>query len=502
MAGAINQVTSGTGRYDWAAAPGIREQAATIARSEDMAAARAFLAEHPGARSVLDDELLRTRQYHMIHALSARAPLLVAQAQNSGSDTPLILRMPGGRQFHASEIALIKHNAQRFADQLSASTGQRFSAAEAERVLAQAAYWRINPGAAEPEQAHLAKAAFDFLAAINPRELLPADPSVPGAQQAFYFSSTPMQRADSRIYSATLQSHAEFYRGNGLLRDPGGAAARVEEFNRRLTNAENWTFSAPAIAAGTVLVPIAPTLVANARFYVLANPMAAMEGTELVGGFILGDALPAGASLGPAAAVAIAARTEGNFMQRAGRAFSELFDTPARETVQRIQSSIVRAVAAGNRQRAEELARGVVDIIGTKGRIGEAATREFVESQGYEVIGKLVNGSDNGFDLVARAANGRIAIIEVKATSTGERTAERKLQSEAKSYFDRVFNSADQGKGRYANITPESRPVLERLREARRNGEDFDYRWAVVYMSEDHQVQGLVMDRWAQTLGR
>ena len=479
--------------------PSIRERAAEIARGGDLASARAFLDEHPAARTALEEELVRARQYGVIHQLSD-APRNVAQIQSTQSDATLTVAAPGGRQFHENEIALIQQNAPRFANHLAARTGQPFSVQDAERILAQTAYARINPGAPEPERPQFERAALDFLAGINPRTLLGADTTVPGAQQAFYFSSSPAQRTDSRIYANTLQSHASFYENNGLLRDPGGTAQRAETFERRMATAHALTVAAPFIASSLVVAPVAPTIVANAQYYVLTHPTAAMEGADLVGGFLLGDALPTATSLGPAAAAAIAARTEGNLLQRGGRVLSELFDTPARESVQRIRQSVAHAVEAGNAQRIREVANGTLADIKAQGRIGEAATRAFVEKQGYEVLGTLANRSNQGLDIVARAKDGHIVIIEVKGTTTSKRVAEKGLQSDALDNFDRIYDSAKAGKGRYANLTDESKPVLEALEQARAKGTSFDYRWAVVYLNEDRSVQGLVMDRWAQAV--
>ena len=419
----------------------------------------------------------------------------------------IVPTLPGGRQFHPEEIQLLSSAGPGFRRFLR-GFGLDVTSAEAQRFLAQVAYARINPGAAEPEPLVAGNGvsiaehvAIDYLGNLGrnrPAGPVPMseDPNVQGSGQIFPFSSSSEQRVNSKIFATTLVTHPEFYARNRLIRDLEGAPARMKSYAENIATADAWTAAAPFIGAGVVAIGAAPTLVSNGYFFVLSRPGSAIEGAELVGGFLLGDALPTGLALGAPAMAALASQSD----IPAWRLFRNIFNTTGRQSGRRVQGAVADAVDAGARQKAIELANGTIhagaqrwQTLQAKGRIGEAAVEAFVRKHGdWEVLGSLKNASDNGIDLVARGPDGRIIVIEVKTTTTLKRQNPRGNQR----HPQRIVGDILAGTGPYKNLTSESAAVLKDVQAAIKAGASVETRWAMVYIDDQYDVLGLVIDKW------
>lgn len=414
-------------------------------------------------------------------ARAAEPESVVAEGDGDGA-------LPGGRQLHEWEIALIEENAHLFARRF------RMNQEDAERLLAQTAYKRINPGAPDIQFGRtLTHRAIEFLNQMGraQRGLLPGDPEADTYTEVNYFNRDPLTQRDGSVYARTLVTNEDFYNRNGLLRDGAGRAARAQLFETRMADVERWTLAAPGIAATLVLAPLAPVMINGVRASIYTNPFAWYEGGEIAGGFLLGDALPAGSALG---ASALMANESGDLLSAAWRGLRRIFTPNAMRRAEQMRSAAGAAVEAGGVQRALEAQAGRLASIGAKGRIGEAATVAFFEGQGYEALGPLRNASGQGLDHVFRAADGSLVVVETKASSLLERPSVSGRAANPQAWVRDILRDAGAGTGRYARLSPDSRAAFNALRA---NGSrPLIFQQSSVYLDNSLNVRGLIVDRW------
>jgi hypothetical protein len=88
------------------------------------------------------------------------------------------------------------------------------------------------------------------------------------------------------------------------------------------------------------------------------------------------------------------------------------------------------------------------------GDIGEEIASKFLKQNGLRDIIAIKNGSNNGIDLVATTADGRLAFFEVKTTRVPkfkEQLPPR--ESDMKKFVTEVLTLASEGQGKYKNVS-------------------------------------------------
>jgi filamentous hemagglutinin len=104
------------------------------------------------------------------------------------------------------------------------------------------------------------------------------------------------------------------------------------------------------------------------------------------------------------------------------------------------------------------------------GNLGESIAKDFLQQNGYQDIRAIQNASGNGVDIVARTADGRYAVFEVKSSAVGQVGDLSARQSSMGSFLEDVLSQASTGTGRYQNLDAATQNLAsDLLREFRTN---------------------------------
>jgi hypothetical protein len=97
------------------------------------------------------------------------------------------------------------------------------------------------------------------------------------------------------------------------------------------------------------------------------------------------------------------------------------------------------------------------------GDIGEARVVQILKNTGYKNVWAIKNGSGNGIDIVAMTPDDRLAVFEVKTSTTGNIGNLSPRQQNMDAFVQEILGDAAQGQGRYQSISPDQRALAERL---------------------------------------
>jgi filamentous hemagglutinin len=86
------------------------------------------------------------------------------------------------------------------------------------------------------------------------------------------------------------------------------------------------------------------------------------------------------------------------------------------------------------------------------GELGEQIARDFLGRNQYTDIFAIQNASGNGIDIVARAANGRLAFFEVKTSARGIVGGLSRRQQNMSQFVQEILREASNGRGRYRGL--------------------------------------------------
>jgi hypothetical protein len=75
----------------------------------------------------------------------------------------------------------------------------------------------------------------------------------------------------------------------------------------------------------------------------------------------------------------------------------------------------------------------------------------------------IKNGSGNGIDIIAITQDGRLAVFEVKTSTTGNIGNLSPRQQNMDEFVRGILTHAAEAKGRYRNITPEQKDLATKL---------------------------------------
>ena len=100
---------------------------------------------------------------------------------------------------------------------------------------------------------------------------------------------------------------------------------------------------------------------------------------------------------------------------------------------------------------------------GQTGRRGEEIAREMLRQNGWTILTDIKNGSDNGIDIVARSADGRLGFFEVKSTNGGTIGTLTQRQSDMDFFVRDVLTDAANKTGKYQSISDATSQAAQQI---------------------------------------
>ncbi len=108
-------------------------------------------------------------------------------------------------------------------------------------------------------------------------------------------------------------------------------------------------------------------------------------------------------------------------------------------------------------------------IVDDIGKFGEHIAESMLGQNGWKNFKYIKNGSDNGIDIIAQAADGHWGFFEVKTSSTGNIPNLSPRQANMDDFVNDILYNAKEGLGRYQNIDSATKEAAELFYNAYKN---------------------------------